>query len=233
LNATLWATLGPSSRMGACAWLLLLVPFTVSLPVNSKYAPEGWRAAPNLRPAPWQEGQPCLGTGPVEERSGENLEVLLAEGECPFLAAFFSASLPLAQTKGLAETEQQIASAFPSLVYFRVDADQLGIRAFLQWDIAFLPTYVLYLPPSEGRPRKWIRWKGEGGSNPYDYEAVASFITHTTGLIPRNFSAVPPRGSSPVQPRGQPESGGLQLGVSWVIIFLVGLRRWLQGPQPG
>mmetsp|Transcript_1692 Transcript_1692/g.3433 ORF Transcript_1692/g.3433 Transcript_1692/m.3433 type:complete len:227 (-) Transcript_1692:90-770(-) len=217
---------------GVCSRLLLLAASTGALPLDFEYAPEGWRAAEHLRPALWQGGKRCIGTGTVEERSGEGLEALLAEGEYPFIAAFFSASLPLAQTKGLAETEQRVAAAFPSLVYIRVDADQLGIRAFLQWEVAFLPTYVLYLPPSEGQQRKWIRWKGEGGSNPYDYEAVASFIARATGLIPGNISAAPLAGSSLVQPRGQPEWGGLQLGVSWAIIAAVAVRRWFQRSQP-
>merc|ERR1719464_142265 len=82
------------------------------------------------QPPEWWQGGHCSAAYLTEERTAEGLEALLAGSNCPFVVAFFSASSPLAQTDSLALTEQRVAASFPSLLYVRVDADLLGIRAF-------------------------------------------------------------------------------------------------------
>lgn len=167
-------------------------------------------------------------------RVAEGLEALLSENACPFLVAFFSTSSPLSQTHGLAAMEQHISAAFPSLLYVRVDADKLGIRAFLQWDIAFLPTYVLVLPATLGKPRQFFRWKGDGNPNPYDYDAVASFIARSTGLPPGNTTWRAPlalgQDNLPMLPRGSQSWIRLELVIGWILVALAVLHRWLGCP---
>mmetsp|Transcript_111250 Transcript_111250/g.314905 ORF Transcript_111250/g.314905 Transcript_111250/m.314905 type:complete len:225 (-) Transcript_111250:108-782(-) len=168
----------------------------------------------------------CAAWNPIEERTGETLEALLLEDACPFVVAFFSSSSPLAQSEELARMEQQTASAFPEMKYVRVDADQLGIRAFLQWDITFLPTYVVSVPAEKGQPRQWIRWKGEGETNPYDHASVTAFVARATGLRAGNTSSF---SAGPVPPRGSPGMSALQLGVCWVLLALTAAHRMIGG----
>lgn len=174
----------------------------------------------------------CWLAGPIEERSDDELEALLSEEACPFLAAFFSGSSPLARSESLAEMEQQVAAAFPQLRYYRVDADQLGMRAFLQWDIAFLPTYVLYTPSeTPGRSGHWYRWKGNGTS-PYDFYTVAGFISRVAGLMPMNSTTcVKLAGPADRLPRRGSETGSYaRLAASWALVFLACLQRWFGQP---
>eukprot|EP00931_Biecheleriopsis_adriatica_P063022 TRINITY_DN38100_c0_g1_i1.p1 TRINITY_DN38100_c0_g1~~TRINITY_DN38100_c0_g1_i1.p1 ORF type:complete len:238 (-),score=42.33 TRINITY_DN38100_c0_g1_i1:78-734(-) len=158
----------------------------------------------------------------VEERNVETLEVLLAEERCPFVVAFFSASSPLAQSEDLAFTEQRLATAFRDLRYIRVDADQLSIRAFLQWDISFLPTYTLFWP-RKGKEQKWHHWQGKNGANPYDYHSVASWVTRCTGLMPGNSSDTM---AGPVPPR-MPSPPMFGLTTCWAMVGLAVLHRCL------
>eukprot|EP00747_Dinoflagellata_sp_TGD_P167094 gnl/TRDRNA2_/TRDRNA2_190946_c0_seq1.p1 gnl/TRDRNA2_/TRDRNA2_190946_c0~~gnl/TRDRNA2_/TRDRNA2_190946_c0_seq1.p1 ORF type:complete len:309 (-),score=26.70 gnl/TRDRNA2_/TRDRNA2_190946_c0_seq1:48-974(-) len=181
--------------------------------------------------------QQCMRSRPSAELDGEKLEALLVDGMCPFLAAFFSSSSPLAQSQRLAVTERQLAAAFPDLWYVKVDADHLGIRAFLQWDVTFLPMYVLFTPSGADQAPKWHRWPGDGQQNPYDYAAVVAFVTRASGLIVANTSAsslgpvVLPRRGSTAWPQA-----GVELAIGWTIIMLVATRRLYRrwaGTAPG
>eukprot|EP00435_Cladocopium_sp_Y103_P010974 s4368_g2.t2 len=167
--------------------------------------------------------------GVVEERHVDSLEVLLAEEHCPFVAAFFSSSSPLSQTSELALTEQRLATSFPTLRYVRVETEYMTIRSFLQWDISFLPTYVLFWPGHASlggsETKGWHRWMGKG-ANPYDYSEVSSWISDVTGLLPQNTSDVVspvllPRGSS------QKASSLAWLGIAWTLVALAVLHRTL------
>lgn len=174
----------------------------------------------------------CWYGGAIEEKSDDDLKELLSEELCPFLAAFFSGASPLARSDALVEMEQQVAAAFPEIRYYRVDADHLSMRAFLQWDIAFLPTYVLYTPPeSLGHPGTWYRWKGSG-TNPYDFHTVAGFIQRTSGLRPSNSSTcVRLAGAWEALPRRGSESWtGMYLAMSWVLVVVAALQRWFGQP---
>jgi len=208
--------------MPAHRWAFALGLAASSLPVGTD-SPTARAARGSVRQCVWQSRRICRSANPVEERNGLDLEVLLSEDKCPFLAAFFSASSPLAQTEKLAQTEHRVASAFPELRYVRVDADQLGIRAFLQWDIAFLPTYVLILPGREVKERQWIRWKGDG-ANPYDYSAVAAFVSRATGLIPANTSFCVGPSCGHVTPRGSATWNKTILVASWIAVAIVAMQ---------
>lgn len=191
-------------------------------------APAPFRASLSKQPQ-------CFTAGAIEERAGDSLEALLTEEVCPFLATFFSTSSPLARTAALAELEQQVAAAFPELRYFRVDADQLSMRAFLQWDIAFLPTLVLYSPPDvPGRQGHWHRWKGGSAASPYEFATVANFVTRFTGLRPGNSSsfARPTEGGGLLPKRGSETWYDWQLAASWVLVVLAAFQ-WRYGPPLG
>jgi len=177
----------------------------------------------------------CRYAGPMEESSDLELEALLVEASCPFVAAFFSGSSPLAQTEGLAALEREVAASFPQLRYYRVDADTLSMRAFLQWDIAFLPTFVVYTPPEHpGYPGNWYRWNGNGTS-PYDLHTVAGFIQRAAGLRPSNATKCA-RLAGPVE--GLPRRGAeawtqASLLGSWVLVGLAALQRAFGRPLGG
>eukprot|EP00930_Biecheleria_cincta_P069152 TRINITY_DN56929_c0_g1_i1.p1 TRINITY_DN56929_c0_g1~~TRINITY_DN56929_c0_g1_i1.p1 ORF type:complete len:264 (-),score=26.03 TRINITY_DN56929_c0_g1_i1:132-923(-) len=237
--------LGCRHRSAACLWWFTatllcscageasasLVPTMPDLPGMLRKI-SAWWSGGNLGSAgqSFTEDPPCpMPEHGVEERNVETLEVLLAEERCPFVAAFFSGSSPLAQSTGLALTEQRLASSFPKLRYIRVDADLLSIRAFLQWDISFLPTFVLFWPGShrrkEGTPeKKWHHWKGEGSRSPYDYHAVADWITLKTGELPLNSSSLE---AGPVPERQPHSSGRWQLVLSWGLVALGFLHRYV------
>jgi len=194
--------------------------------------------------SPTSPGRPsqCTRGLPVQRRAGDALEALLVEDDCPFLAAFFSESSPLAQSEGLAVTEQCVAAAFPDLQYFRVDTTQLGMRAFLQWDISFLPTYVLYMPSGiPDRLGTWHRWKAEGGANPYSYQFVASFVERSSGFAAANTSRILEQGADAAaawepQRRGTEGVGGAgcQLSIAWMLVAFAALHRWWSSrPSPG
>jgi len=196
---------------------------------------------PMSPPSPGRPSQ-CTRGLPVQRRAGDALEALLVEDDCPFLAAFFSESSPLAQSEGLVVTEQWVAAAFPDLQYFRVDANQLGMRAFLQWDISFLPTYVLYMPSGiPDRPGTWHRWKAEGGANPYSYQFVASFVERSSGFAAANTSRILEQGAASAaawepQRRGTDGVGGAgcQLSITWTLVAFAALHRWwCSRPSPG
>ncbi|CAE7344893.1 ACSL4 [Symbiodinium pilosum] len=158
---------------------------------------------------------PTLG-GSVEERHADALEVLLSEELCPFVVAFFSSSSPLSQSTKLALTEQRLASSFPTLRYVRVETEQMSIRAFLQWDINYLPTYVLFWPANSTSP--WQRWQSGKNANPYDYHDVSAWMTKATGLVPSNSSQA---AAGPVPPRGKNAS----LSFGWFLVALAVLHR--------
>ena len=174
---------------------------------------------------------PCpMANGVVEERPVDSLEILLSEEHCPFVAAFFSSSSPLSQTPELALTEQRLAMSFPTIRYVRVETEYMTIRSFLQWDISFLPTYVLFWPggrPSLGgsEAKGWHRWLGKG-ANPYDYAEVSSWISEVTGLLPQNSSQ---SDAKPLLPRGgsQKASSFAWLVIAWTLVALAILHRTL------
>ncbi|CAL1156144.1 unnamed protein product [Cladocopium goreaui] len=153
--------------------------------------------------------------GVVEERHVDSLEVLLAEEHCPFVAAFFSSSSPLSQTPELALTEQRLATSFPTVRYVRVETEYMTIRSFLQWDISFLPTYVLFWPGKEGGTKGWHRWTGKG-ANPYDYSEVSSWISEVTGLQPQNTSVATT--GPPLLPRGSQKASSAWLVIAWTLV---------------
>mmetsp|Transcript_75392 Transcript_75392/g.143512 ORF Transcript_75392/g.143512 Transcript_75392/m.143512 type:complete len:234 (-) Transcript_75392:18-719(-) len=169
----------------------------------------------------------CSDIHPIEERAGAGLEALLTEDACPFLAAFFSASSPLAQTPSLAVTEQRVAASFPNIRYVKVDADSMGVRAFLQWDIEFLPTYVLFMPALTGERRQWHRWPADSQTNPYDVEAITAFVSQVTKLMPANTSWSG-FGEAETLQRGSPAWTTLQAAVGWLLVAIVGVRHCLQ-----
>ncbi|CAE8652658.1 unnamed protein product, partial [Polarella glacialis] len=176
----------------------------------------------------------CPQSQPVLDQPADGLEVFLGERTCPFLAAFFSGSSPMAKAESLALTEQRLASSFPRLRYVRVDADELGIRALLQWDIVSLPTYVLFwplaAPGTAGRPpwQTWHRWQGD--LNPYDYHDVAKWISASSGLLPANSSSV---GQFPgplglVKRGANSSSSHIRLGVCWTLIAMLAIPKILK-----
>lgn len=211
-------------------------------PVNESM-PEASSQALEERPAPGlsrQESLQCQRWHAVEERSGDALETLLVEDAYPFIVAFFSESSPLARSEGLAIAEQRLAASFPDIRYFRVDADHLSMRAFLHWDISFLPTYVLFLPSAERkRPGSWHRWGGDGAANPYSYETVAAFVERASGFVAANSSArradAPLLGvTGPLPPRAGSGFVGstLQLAASWTVVVVAALHRLLAASAP-
>lgn len=170
-----------------------------------------------------QKVNPCFNR-PMEERNADGLEALL-DDPCPFVVALFSGSSPLSQGEGLAFTEQRLASAFPDLAYIKVDADLLGVRAFLQWDIAFLPMFVI-LSPGVGRggQRQWVRWPDGGRMNPYDFDAAARFVSQATGLPVGNTTRID-FGSHSFFVRKSPGWSRSKLVGSWFLVFIVAFRK--------
>lgn len=175
-----------------------------------------------------QEDGCAMPNGVVEERQVDSLESLLAEERCPFVAAFFSSSSPLSKTQELATMEQSVAASFPSLRYVRVETEYMTIKNFLQWDITFLPTYVLLWPgsvnPSNPASRGWHRWPGKG-ANPYDYGEVSAWISKVTGLTVHR-SEIEEGATGTLVPRGS-QNGFGSLLVAWTLVALAVLHRFL------
>uniref|UniRef100_A0A7S1AT84 Thioredoxin domain-containing protein n=1 Tax=Noctiluca scintillans TaxID=2966 RepID=A0A7S1AT84_NOCSC len=161
----------------------------------------------------------------ADEKDGSALEELLAEESCPVLAALFPASSPLAQSDVVTSMEHQLAVSFPSLRYVKVDADQLGVRAFLQWDVSFLPAYMLFMPRVPGQNRRWHRWPSDGHSSPYDFDAVSAFISRTARLQAANTSWLG-AGDCLRRPRGDESWSNFQLWVGWFLVAFTALVRW-------
>jgi hypothetical protein len=77
----------------------------------------------------------------------------------------------------------QTAAAFPAVRYIKVDADKMSVRALLQWDLSFLPSYTLVVPSGPGKPRQLHRWPTDGLLNPYDGQAVLPLSDGPPGVI--------------------------------------------------
>eukprot|EP00933_Yihiella_yeosuensis_P014097 TRINITY_DN12763_c0_g1_i1.p1 TRINITY_DN12763_c0_g1~~TRINITY_DN12763_c0_g1_i1.p1 ORF type:complete len:265 (-),score=21.69 TRINITY_DN12763_c0_g1_i1:82-876(-) len=170
---------------------------------------------------------PCAIPDSIEDfNQQEGLEALLSDQRCPFVVAFFSGASPLSQSKELAITEQRLATSFSKLRYIRVDADQLGIKSFLQWDVSVLPTYILYWPPWLSQPgaslKKWHSWHEGVKDNPYHYDAVAAWISSVTGLTAGNSTSA---FTQPLEPRGSEARTLFRLKVCWTIIAIAVLSR--------
>lgn len=186
-----------------------------------------------------KEGQQCLLRGPIEELSGEALEQLLDATACPMLLAVFSSSSPLTQFRSFAIMEEQIATAFPWLRYIRIDADQMSMRTFLQWDVGYLPVYMLYMPGA-GDTGVWHRWPSAGNNqdltfDPYNFWQVSAFVSASIG-VPANLSHAWRRIDDDFQ-SGPLSPGSLSPGQraslwnmrkligSWILIGLVSAKR--------
>merc|ERR1711924_129101 len=90
------------------------------------------------------------------------------------------------------------------------------------------PFFLAILCTRDANIERWIRalhrWPSDGALNPYDYEAIASFVRRATGMMAANTSW---RGleASPMVPRGSPTWSGPQIAFSWVLIILACVSR--------
>jgi hypothetical protein len=161
---------------------------------------------------------------PVEEHfTNFGLEALL-DDPCPVVLAFFSGSSLLAQTEKLALMELQLAASFWNVSYVKVDADRLGIRSFLQWEISFLPMFIVIKRASvNGGIREWVRWPDRTAANPYDYQLASAFVSRVTGIPIGNYSR---RDVGPLafSIRGSPKWSRQKLAFSWFLVIAAGLH---------